>query len=68
MENRCKRCVFDGSGAVICNAMALRNALEELYGNIPIVRELYKPRECSLFEAKEEEREEKICEDGRSEV
>lgn len=68
MEDRCKQCVFDGSGAVICSTMALRNALEELYGSIPIVRELYKPRECSLFEANEEECEEKICEDGRSEV
>lgn len=68
MEDRCKQCVFDGFGAIVCGTTALRNALEELYGSIPIVRELYKARECSHFEAKEEDCEEKICEDGRSQI
>lgn len=68
MEDRCKQCVFGGSGAIVCCTMALRNALEKLYGSIPIVRELYKARGCSYFEAKEEYCEEKICEDWRSQI
>lgn len=68
MENRCGRCVYNGSGAIVCSTVSLRNALEELYGTILVVKELYTPRECSMFEEAEEESEEKICESSRDKV
>ena len=54
MEDRCNDCVYNGSGAIVCSVMALRNALEELYRSTPVIKALYKPRNCRYFELKEE--------------
>lgn len=65
MEKRCEQCILNGTDTIICRVISLGNAFEELYGCIPVLRNLYKLRECPLFEAKEDY-EEKICEDSRS--
>lgn len=58
MEDRCSKCVLNGSEAVVCKEMELQNALEELYRSIPVIGKVYKPRQCAWFEAEEETDEE----------
>lgn len=54
MEDRCRKCILEGSNAIVCESIRLRNALEELYKSIPILRKFYTPCQCNFFEEKGE--------------